>query len=156
MENKIVPVDVEAIMKDIRASIAARGETKDMLGFDEIAADKPCEAGFVAREQFVASTLHHFVIGSEQTHNIPFYQMIPVGGIKSFIKRAIRKLISPSLIPIRDAQNQYNANVVRALNQLEAFTMEKLSLMEQQEETIEQLSQKIRELEKRCEMLENK
>lgn len=154
MEEKIMPVDVEAIMKDIRASIAARGGNDTILGFDEAMADKECESGFVANGQYVDSTLHHFVVSSDQTRNIPFYQMIPAGGIKSFVKRFVRKLIAPSMIPIRDAQNIYNDHVVQALYQIEAFTLEKNAILEKQEEDIEKLSQMVRELEKKCETLE--
>ncbi|MDD3220935.1 MAG: hypothetical protein EOM34_06750 [Clostridia bacterium] len=156
MENQITPVDVEEIMKEIRERIANRGVDEKPLSFDEAMADKVCEAGFVAETQYVDSTLHHYVFSSNQGHNIPFYQMIPKGGVKSFIKRSIRKLIAPTVLPLRDAQNVYNANVVQALIQLESYTLEKNDLLEKQEELIEQMAAKIDKLEKRIETLESR
>lgn len=156
MEEKMIPVDVEAIMKDIRAQIADRSDSEKVLSFDEATAGDACQEGFVAREQFSASLLHHHLVASENGHNIAFYQMIPAGGIKSFIKRSIRKLIAPSIIPIREAQNAYNAEVVQSLYQLEAYTMEREARLEKQEEVLEKMSEQIRALEKRCAALEQK
>lgn len=153
--NKFESVDVEAIMAQIRANIAARGVEEKILGFEEALADQPCEAGIPGLAGGDAA-LHQHIMAASQTHNIPFYQMIPKGGIKSFIKRSIRKLIAPTVLPLRDAQNTFNAEVVQSLMQMEAYTAPSRSLLDKQEELIEQMAKKIEELEKKVEMLEKK
>lgn len=156
MEEKVIPVDVEAIMQEIRKNIAARGEDASVLSFSEVMADKACNAGFVASTQYKDETLHHYVVSCNQMHNIAFYQMIPRGGIKSFIKRLIRKMVAPTVMPLRDMQNQFNADAVRAFGQLEAYTLERNDAQEKQDELILELTKKVETLEKRCAELENR
>ena len=153
--NKIETVDVEAIMAEIRKNIAARSDAEKILGFDENQADQECAAG-VPGTEYTDSVLHQHIALASQQHNINFYQMIPKGGVKSFIKRSIRKLISPTVLPLRNAQNSFNAEVVQALMQLEAYTAPSSSLLDRQEELIEEMAKKIEELEKKIEVLESK
>ncbi len=153
--NKIETVDVEAIMAEIREKIAARGDAEKVLGFDENFADQECAAG-VPGVEYTDSALHQHIALASQQHNINFYQMIPKGGINSFIKRFIRKLVSPTVLPLRNAQNSFNAEVVQALMQLEGSTAPSRSLLEKQEELIEEMAKRIEKLEKKVKALENK
>ena len=160
MSDSIQSVDVEKIMEEIRANIIARGETAEVLSFDESFADVEYDNEIVGSVEYNEKELHHFLVSANQEHNIPFYQMIPKGGFRSFIKRAIRKLIAFVVLPLRDAQNRYNANVVQVLTQLEAYSLEQIDYMKEQErrlamqeEDIEKLTQRLQILEKKYEAL---
>jgi len=164
MDQQVKSIDVEAIMKEIRQQIAQRGETEAVLDFDEVTVDRECPEGISASVRYDDKALHHLLASANAEHNIPYYQMIPKGGMKSFVKRSIRKVIAFVVQPLRDAQNRYNFNVVHALMQLEAYTLEQeghTAYREQderfarQEEDIERLTQRIQKLEKRCELLLN-
>lgn len=154
MEEKVIQINVEDIMKEIRQNIADRGETPAILSFDESTVDSECEAGYLSSAKFCATELSKEIHKARQEHNINYYQMIPAGGVKSFIKRSIRKVIAFVVLPLRDAQNQYNAHVVRALTQLEAYTRVDTEMPAKQEELIEKLYKKVDALERRCEALE--
>ena len=167
MNENIQSVDVEAIMTEIRERIAARGETEDVLSFDESTVGEVCEEGIVGSVAYDEKTLHHFVMMSNEEHNIPYYQMIPKGGIKSFIKRSVRKVIAFIVLPLRDAQNRYNAYTVQSLMQLEAYSLEQKQNMEayiaeqevrleKQEEDMERLTERLQLLEKQYEDLLDK
>ncbi len=154
MDEKIISVNVEEIMKEIRSNIEKRGETPVVLGFDEGTADRECEAGINACAAFSPEVLHQEVAMANGSHNIEYYQMIPAGGVKSFVKRAIRKVIAFIVKPLRDRQNQFNAYVVRSLNQLEDYTLAAAEIPAKQEELLEKAYQKIDALERRIEVLE--
>ena len=154
MDEKVIQINVEDIMKEIRQNIAARGETPAVLSFDENTVDQECEASFMSTAKFSAAELHQEINLANVEHNINYYQMIPAGGVKSFIKRSIRKVIAFIILPLRNAQNQFNAHVVRSLMQMEAYTMACSEVPEKQEEIIEKLYKKVDALERRCEALE--
>ncbi len=166
MSENIQSVDVEKIMEEIRANINARGETDEVLSFDESSADMEYGDEIVGSVVYNDKELHHYVVSANQEHNIPFYQMIPKGGFKSFLKRSIRKMIAFIILPLRDAQNRYNANVVQALMQIEAYSLDQREEMKShveqqekrvmmQEEDIEKLTERLQILEKKYEALLN-
>lgn len=153
MNEKIQSVDVEAIMAEIRKNIEDRGETEKVLSFDETAVSEPCENGITGSVDYDEKALRRYLIMANEDHNIPYYQMIPRGGIKSFIKRSIRKVIAFIVLPLRDAQNRYNSNVIQALWQLEAYTLRPADKLAKQEEDIEKLTERLQMLEKQYEEL---
>lgn len=166
MSENIQSVDVEKIMEEIRANISARGETDEALSFDESSADLEYGNEIMGSVVYSDKELHHYVVSANQEHNIPFYQMIPKGGFKSFLKRSIRKIIAFIILPLRDAQNRYNANVVQALMQIEAYSLDQREGMQayveeqekrvmMQEEDIEKLTERLQILEKKYEALLN-
>lgn len=77
MSDSIQSVDVEKIMEEIRANINARGETAEVLSFDESFADAEYDNEIVGSVEYNEKELHHFLVNANQGHNIPFYQMIP-------------------------------------------------------------------------------
>ena len=153
MDQQIKSIDVEAIMEEIRQRIKERGETEEVLGFDETTVDKECMGGVLGSVRYNENELHHYLSCANEEHNIAYYQMILKGGLKSFIKRSIRKLISFIIIPLRDGQNRYNAYTVQTMMQLEAYTLEQNERLKKQEEDIEKLSQRLQTLEKAYEDL---
>lgn len=164
MSENIQSVDVENIMEEIRANIRARGETGEVLSFDESSADLECENEIVGSVSYSDKELHHYVVSANQEHNIPFYQIIPKGGLKSFVKRFLRRMVAFIILPLRDAQNRYNANVVQALMQIEAYSLDQRDEMRvyvkeqeqrvtRQEEDIEKLTERLQVLEKKYEAL---
>lgn len=63
-------------------------------------------------------------------------------------------------MPLRDAQNRFNSNVVQVLTQMEAYSLEQKEYakeqekrLEMQEEDIEKLTQRLQILEKKYEAL---
>ena len=56
-------------------------------------------------------------------------------------------------MPLRDAQNRYNSNVIQALWQLEAYTLRPADKLAKQEEDIEKLTERLQMLEKQYEEL---
>lgn len=166
MSENIQSVDVEKIMEEIRANINAREETDEVLSFDESSADMEYGNEIVGSVVYTDKELHHYVVNANQEHNIPFYQMIPKGGLKSFVKRFIRRTVAFIILPLRDAQNRYNANVVHALMQIEAYSLDQREEMQayieeqekragMQEEDIEKLAERLQILEKKYEALLN-
>lgn len=164
MNENIQSVDVEKIMEEIRANISDRGDTEEVLSFDESSADMEYGSEIAGSVEYNEKDLHHYLVCANQEHNIPFYQMIPKGGLKSFVKRSVRKMIAFIILPLRDAQNRYNANVVQALMQIEAYSLDqkedmRLHVEEQekrvlrQEEDIEKLTERLQVLEKKYEAL---
>lgn len=151
MEEQIKAIDVEKIMEEIRANIAGRGETPDVLEFDEAEADTVCAGGIRGSVKYDENVLHQAIAHANEEHNIPYYQMIPKGGLSSFVKRSIRKVVAFLLLPLRDAQNRYNAYTVASVMQLEACTLMQKEMLAKQEEDIERLTQRIAQLEKQCE-----
>ena len=79
--------------------------------------------------------------------------MIPAGGLKSFVKRSIRKVIAFIVLPLRDAQNRYNAYTVETMMQLEACTLMQQEMLKKQEEDLEKMTERLQKLEKKCEQL---
>lgn len=162
MDEQIKSIDVEAIMKEIRQQIAARGEVPSVLDIDEAMADKECAEDILESVKYDEKDLHRYLAKANLGHHIPYYQMIPRGGIKSFIKRAIRKIIAFVVLPLRDQQNVFNAFVIQTLLQLEAYTLEQEETVirrEQdrrfamQEVALEKMAQRLAELEKKYEEL---
>ena len=153
MDEQIKKVDVEAIMSEIRAEIAAKGEVEVLPGFDEATIDQVCEGGVAVDMNYSAGELHDMITHANEEHNITYYQMIPAGGIKSFIKRSIRKLLAGIFIPIRDAQNRFDSYTVRTFFQLEAYISQLEDRLAVQESDMEKLTERIQELEDVCDQL---
>ena len=153
MEEQMKSINVEEIMAEIRMNIEKRGETPDILDFDEAEADKVCAGGFKGSVRYDENVLHQALSRANEEHNIPYYQMIPAGGLKSFVKRSIRKVIAFIVLPLRDAQNRYNAYTVETMMQLEACTLMQQEMLKKQEEDLEKMTERLQKLEKKCEQL---
>ncbi len=156
MEQNIKAIDVEAIMADIRKTIEEKGETADILSFDELSADQECAGEIAGNVSYNETEMHRLIGLANAEHCTPFYQMIPAGGLKSFFKRSIRKMIAFIILPLRDSQIRYNSYVVQSFFQMESYILERKDVLIQQEELIEHLETKVDLLEAQCQALEER
>ncbi len=148
-------INVETIMKEIRQDIAARGEKPRVPRMDEVMSNDADD--FKPDGKYSPRILRRYLTYANQAHNIPYYQMIPKGGLKSFIKRAIRRVVAFLILPLRDQQNTFNARTVQTLMQLEAYTLEQNTYIKEvlnqrikkQELAIKKMSQRLEDLEKK-------
>ena len=75
---------------------------------------------------------------------------VPIGGspLVCFCKKIIRKLTRFCIRPLVERQNEFNAHSVRTLNEMNVIMENMKKDKQKQDELIEKLSSKIRELEK--------
>lgn len=111
MENKI---NIEEIMAQIKAEIAEKGLTPDMLSFEDVSYKKPVQAAADpgasladAADAFAYVNSHHYVQP---------YKPLPGNPVAVFIKKVIRKLTKFYVEPVVFEQNSFNAATVNILN----------------------------------------
>lgn len=153
MAQQMKEINVEQIMQEIKEDIQKRGYADEDIDFENITGNVKAVLG--VKTDFSAYELECAIRGASDMHRIEYYRMIPKGGIKSFIQRSIRKMVKFMMIPMVDQQNQFNYQTVVCLRQFEAFVKEHDIQMEQKEQMIEGLEEKLFELNKRCEALES-
>ena len=119
MKNEAVTeVHVDEIMKEIRRKIQMESAQKPIPSFEDI----PLAVG----EDDLLGSLEH----------LDLYSSLGSPSIKTFIKRIIRRLILPFLLPIANNQNLLNESFLRCLSRMQAL-----------EETCQALEKRCRELE---------
>ena len=153
MAEHMKKIDIEKIMEEIREDIKQRGYKDDDIDFENITGNVKAILG--VKTDFSSYELGHAVNGAANLHKIEYYRMIPQGGIKSFIQRSIRRAVKFMMVPMVDQQNQYNYQMVVCMRQMEAFIEEYRMQIEQKNQQIEGLEEKIFSLTKRCEALES-
>ncbi len=151
MSDRIESVDVEDIMKKIRENIAARGETEDILSFNEKDAGNEIKGILPGSAiEFDEEELSDAVTSAFAFHNIPYYEPFQGGNqAKVLLKRVGRKAMAFQMHPLRDRQNQFNYYAARSLQLMEA---REAAL----EDVIAVQNKKIRALEERLAALEKK
>lgn len=143
----MIDINIEEIMKEIRAEIKSKGYTNDQLSFGEVEELRRLYSGeFDARE---------FDDWLQIVRNNYYVEEHPVLWGNSFgkklkyrIKSAARKCISFYIVPIVQKQNEYNKAVAKVLNQVDAFIAEN--------KKVEVLQRQVDELTKKIENLEGK
>ena len=113
-------IDVNEIMRSIRAEIADKGYTADMLSF----VDVPTEPDDTYTERFDADMLHNTVAACVEHYAVNPYKELHGNPIKVFFQRVVRKLISFYTEPYAAEQNQFNADAARMGQQMELFAQE--------------------------------
>lgn len=152
MAEQMKNIDIEQIMQEIREDIQKRGYKEDDIDFKNITGNVKAVLG--VKTDFSEYELEQAIKGAADMHKIEYYRMIPKGGLKSFIQRSIRKIIKFMMVPMVDQQNQFNYLMIVCQRQMEAFIKEYDVQMEQKDQVIEGLEEKIFQLNKRCEALE--
>ena len=112
-------VNVEKIMEDIRAEIKEKGYTADMLSFKEV----------TGKSTFKSDGLDDCdLIDNLDTANslcmVPFDPPMRGNPIVVFFKKVIRKLIRFYIRPTVEQQNEFNAQIVRAVNTVGKYALE--------------------------------
>ena len=138
-------VDVEEIMKQIRAEIAEKGYSNEMLSFEDavVLADPEAGDGSYNKNEYM-----QVVDSLNRCAHVAWYRDLGQGGVKTFFKKVIRKLNVFLIAPMSDEQNFFNARTVQAINQITKYMDEQEKVMKEQEEEIQWLKKKIIELEK--------
>ena len=139
MSDNKSTIDIEVIMKNIRETIKEKGYTNEMLGFEDIDAlyeSSAQENGKFSYEKFLVD-----LDKVNQNYSIRYYRNVGEKGVKSFIKKSLRKVLSFLILPMAEEQMDFNASVTRCLNQLEHY------VKEQKERDYEELSEKLEKLE---------
>ena len=134
-------VNIEKIMDDIRAEIKEKGYTADMLSFKEV----------TGKTTFNGEGLDECeLIDNLDTANslclVPFDRPLPGNPIVVFFKKVIRKLIRFYIRPTVEQQNEFNAQIVRAVNTVGKYAIEIKSRPD-----AEELSKKVEILELKLE-----
>ncbi|MDO5403594.1 MAG: hypothetical protein Q4F11_09155 [Eubacteriales bacterium] len=130
-------IDVKSIMSEIREDIQKKGYTNDMLSFDDVVMD--AGAAQVTKFDKVKFNEEIFIINHEW--NVQAYRPLQGGRISVFFKKVIRKLVYFFVEPIVISQDGFNASLVRMMNQMNCY-------IEEQDDEIKELKQKIADLEK--------
>lgn len=125
-------INVEQIMSDIRSNIKEKGLKASSLKFCSIPITS---SDVVEYGQSDKELLEHTLYVIKKNAKINMYYKFPSKGIKLFIKKVIRRIIRPVLIPNIETQETFNLNVVDSLRQMSLY--------------ISQLEDRIRVLENR-------
>ena len=139
-------IDVRQIMAEIDSSIDAMSDSEKKLSFSD--------AGSRGLEDVDTMRFDHEVLGSIidfcRSHSrVESFRDLNVPGVKSgkvfmAVKKVIRRLTQFYVEPVVNDQADFNANVVHAMDQVNAFIEENQDLKAQ----IEQQERRIAELEK--------
>lgn len=140
--QEIKTVNVEEIMKQIRAEIAEKGLQDDAIEFEELMEIDSMDES----QDFSRKRLNENVTYLNEHWEVAAYrQLYASSGLKGkmfvFVKKVIRKLTKFYVEPIVYDQNQYNASVTRSMNEMKRF------IRETQQEN-QELKKRIEELEK--------
>lgn len=149
MEENMNSINIEEIMREIRNEISEKSYTEDNIDFEDIINKSSNECLYNELEW------NENLYMMNRTNEIAYYKELPKG-IKSFIKRIIRKMATFLMLPIVEQQSSYNAYTVRCMNQLDLFTKEMHNINELQERKSNKYIQLVKGIENRVEILNNK
>jgi hypothetical protein len=148
MEEKQNKIDVESILEEIRKEIKENGYTNDLLSFDD------CQVNMegMSLNYFNKRAFYEDVVSINHLWNVAPDHAIPFSGnifkkFMTFVKKIIRRLIKFHVDPIVSDQRRFNADVVKAMNMVNAYIDEKEIEIERLTLKQEQLSKRIRQLE---------
>ena len=146
-------INIEEIMNEIRADIAAKGYSRNTLSFDDIMLDDDC----MKCNQFDKMEFSQELYVLNHNWEIMAYRQFGDNGgiwgrLRTFFKKVIRKTVKFYVEPIVEDQNRYNASTTRSMNLLECYINEQnveiLELRNQIQEMESRISKLERELQK--------
>lgn len=110
-------INVEEILKSIRDEINEKGYTADILTFNDVLSTYT----FPIENSSSTEELRGALVYLNSSYAVP--ESIPVQGnfFVRLIKRFIRKFLRFYVKPIVMTQNEFNANCVRALNNINSY-----------------------------------
>ena len=108
-EEAAMEINIEKIMQDIRAEVEAEGPWEDIPAFEPFA-QETAQSG----ESYPESRGY-----LNRNYELNYYWELGPRGLKTFVKRAIRKLLKFLLPPLLTRQTEFNARVVRCVNGLQ-------------------------------------
>lgn len=128
-------INVEEIMEKIRAEIKEKGYKESDLSFSDVPIPVFTE---MAKEEFDLVALQRKLQGVNETYGVDYYKVIEDGGIKGFLKRAIRKTLKFLLYPLCQNQERFNSFSAQTMNQLFLY----IQLQEKRINELENLQRK--------------
>lgn len=156
-------INTEKIMSEIRENISKRGYSDNVLDFEDVtltrAVSQECKFDIeeLERDTDLANSSYIVHYGN-------------ISGRGTIVKRLVRKAVNFLLLPIVTQQTQFNASVVRSLNQIRNYFTaqrdnqnEKPSVVffnerqdDQRDILINELATRIAVLEEQVQLLESK
>jgi hypothetical protein len=115
-------INVEQIMQEIRAEIKEKGYKESDLSFNDIQI-KQNDTGELG-EILDLQRLVGLINAANASTRVDFYRPITDGGLKGLVKKAIRKLMKPLLLPLCQSQESYNGILVQTINQMKLYVDE--------------------------------
>ena len=128
-------INVEQIMQEIRAQIKEKGLNTEIMPFEDIPFPENRVDAFDKLEK------ENKQLRAES--NVPYYYEMPKG-IKTFIKKVIRKAVHGVVAPILDNQNRFNADVVDNLELTRKTEIESYSTLIERIRELERENKRIR------------
>lgn len=107
-------INVEQIMEEIREEIKKKGYKESDLSFQDI----PIKEDIAEVEQYDEQKLQELLHLVNTSTRVDYYKPIIGKGPKAIIKKAIRKIMKPLLLPLCQEQEQYNSSAVQVINQM--------------------------------------
>ena len=104
-------INVEEIMQEIRKDIADSKVQIDIMPFEDIPIP---EEKTEDSESLNGLTLDQAISRLKSEYAIQYYYDMP-GGIKSVVKKVIRKSVHFVFFPIMEYQNRFNGDVVKGI-----------------------------------------
>lgn len=119
-EDSRIEVNVEEIMREIRIKAQMEEDLENLPAFEDIPIQaEGVEADAAARgSQLDLAGIEDSLQYINVSYDIPYYWSFGPAGIKTFVKRVVRKLLKCLIPPILEKQNRFNAHVVNCLNAL--------------------------------------
>lgn len=112
-------INIEKIMEEIRTEIKEKGYKESDLSFSDIPVRQD-DTNEIS-ELFSADRLISLVNAANTSTRVDFYRPITDGGLKGMIKKAIRKMMKPLLLPLCQEQEKYNSILVQTINQMKLY-----------------------------------
>ena len=100
MSDNKSTIDIEVIMKNIRETIKEKGYINEMLGFEDT--DALYELSAQENEKFSYEKFLVELDKVNQNYSIRYYRNVGEKGVKSFIKKSLRKVLSFLILPMAE------------------------------------------------------
>ncbi len=154
-EDKKLTVDVEAIMREIRADIEMQEDLKNLPDFESI----PMQMGeaAVVPVSYQDWALYEQSMDYINTHyELQYYWPFTGNPVKVFLKRVVRKLLKCMLYPLLMLQNRLNAHIMRCLGQIRFYVNEDRDTADCLREETAALRRQVEELKEQVRILSEK
>lgn len=139
-------IDIENIMDEIRQGIKQRGESADILDFEEI----PFESLSVRTDKFSMNEFEANLNNANQRYFVQPYKPLHGNPLFVFVKKVIRKLIKFYIEPVVSDQNLFNVDILRSMNSVHDYIKEQ----NPDEIKVKELEENLRLLELKVNMLQ--
>lgn len=117
-------VDVQKIVEEIRAQICRDGVREQVPAFSRIAVPGDNNGVPTQERQNKWDEFIENLRVVNLSYDNPYYWELGPRGVKTFVKRVIRKILKFLLLPILAKQNEFNAHTVRCLNAMRELVEE--------------------------------